>query len=318
MLTVLRDGEYEGGEYQVPEYELSITLAEGGLLLSRPNVQWHGTRPFRSVSAGSSRVSVVMYLSSKLLSAVGDGRSDVPLLPSDGRSKTNQVELYCLCKRPFKEGVMMVGCDGPCQGWFHPGCVGLADISVSTFRCPACVGVASSPHLQPSAVSSSTPRLQQATAAHNLGQSSSSFFPPGQEDALAAADKADEDAAEADEDAAEAAEDAALSRWRNFEFSPSIYGSQRLPRKGRPLHVGRQLQGSTDQLQPLRAQQGPGPQWGKAAGAKREREGDSEVKEEPGGARESKREQLQTAGAQFMAIGRTMRGRNTPWVPPRS
>jgi len=32
--------------------------------------------------------------------------------------------LYCVCQQPYTNGAFMVGCDGPCQGWFHPACLG--------------------------------------------------------------------------------------------------------------------------------------------------------------------------------------------------
>ena len=31
--------------------------------------------------------------------------------------------LYCYCKSKFT-GAFMVGCDGPCKGWYHPRCLG--------------------------------------------------------------------------------------------------------------------------------------------------------------------------------------------------
>lgn len=31
-----------------------------------------------------------------------------------------KVSLYCTCRSPFKDGDFMIGCDGPCEDWFHP------------------------------------------------------------------------------------------------------------------------------------------------------------------------------------------------------
>lgn len=37
---------------------------------------------------------------------------------------TSEGQLFCLCRRPDDHSVM-VGCDGPCQDWFHMKCVGM-------------------------------------------------------------------------------------------------------------------------------------------------------------------------------------------------
>jgi hypothetical protein len=53
-------------------------------------------------------------------------------------------QLFCVCKQPWVEGTLMVGCD-KCPDWFHPGCVGLsgltkADLKKTTFKftCAPC------------------------------------------------------------------------------------------------------------------------------------------------------------------------------------
>ena len=66
LLTVLYPGSVPGGAYILPEYSLSVTLAEGGLLLSRPNRHWHGVS---GLPHGVKRLSVVLYMSKKLLRA---------------------------------------------------------------------------------------------------------------------------------------------------------------------------------------------------------------------------------------------------------
>lgn len=35
---------------------------------------------------------------------------------------------YCTCKRPYKEGELMIKCDyDQCEGWYHLECVGFKD-----------------------------------------------------------------------------------------------------------------------------------------------------------------------------------------------
>jgi hypothetical protein len=52
-----------------------------------------------------------------------------------------QEELYCYCKKEFREEEFMVACDGPCNNWYHGECLGLQPINVAkvkTFVCPEC------------------------------------------------------------------------------------------------------------------------------------------------------------------------------------
>jgi hypothetical protein len=38
---------------------------------------------------------------------------------------------YCTCKRPYKEGELMIKCDyEQCEGWYHLECVGFKDKTV--------------------------------------------------------------------------------------------------------------------------------------------------------------------------------------------
>jgi len=38
--------------------------------------------------------------------------------------KSKNTELYCVCKSPWDAQRFMIGCVGPCEGWFHPECLG--------------------------------------------------------------------------------------------------------------------------------------------------------------------------------------------------
>jgi len=61
-------------------------------------------------------------------------------------SQRKQQDLYCLCRKPYEEGVLMVGCDD-CNNWFHPRCVGISEKKAEEldfYQCPGCRGDAPS------------------------------------------------------------------------------------------------------------------------------------------------------------------------------
>ena len=71
-------------------------------------------------------------------------------------SSSEPVQLYCVCNSPWDESSgLMVGCDGPCNNWYHLECLGglgkdseTADASVDEakeFFCPACESTARKP-----------------------------------------------------------------------------------------------------------------------------------------------------------------------------
>nr|POF15210.1 set1 complex component spp1 [Quercus suber] len=48
--------------------------------------------------------------------------------------------LYCICKKP-DNGTFMIGCDGPCEDWFHGKCVNIQEKNkslIDKFICPNC------------------------------------------------------------------------------------------------------------------------------------------------------------------------------------
>jgi hypothetical protein len=62
-------------------------------------------------------------------------------------------ELLCLCRKPYG-GELMVGCEGGCDMWFHPACIGMALPSdpaaqlqalEAPYTCAACLGAAGPP-----------------------------------------------------------------------------------------------------------------------------------------------------------------------------
>mmetsp|Transcript_31907 Transcript_31907/g.31175 ORF Transcript_31907/g.31175 Transcript_31907/m.31175 type:complete len:103 (+) Transcript_31907:607-915(+) len=51
--------------------------------------------------------------------------------PNSSAKKTSlgekQKKLYCICQKEFKEGILMIQCDGECEGWYHPNCMDLTN-----------------------------------------------------------------------------------------------------------------------------------------------------------------------------------------------
>ncbi|KAJ9620649.1 COMPASS (complex proteins associated with Set1p) component [Taxawa tesnikishii (nom. ined.)] len=49
-------------------------------------------------------------------------------------------EVYCICRKP-DTGTFMIGCDGPCEDWFHGKCVGISEKNrnlIDRYICPNC------------------------------------------------------------------------------------------------------------------------------------------------------------------------------------
>ncbi len=61
-LTVVRCGNYDGGYYVLPEYEIAFDLAEGDMLISQSHKYWHGNTPIVKHTENAQRISFVTYL----------------------------------------------------------------------------------------------------------------------------------------------------------------------------------------------------------------------------------------------------------------
>lgn len=61
---------------------------------------------------------------------------------SCSKDKTSmKQELFCTCQTPYDDSRFYVGCDGGCEGWFHPQCVGITQAEaekLATYICPEC------------------------------------------------------------------------------------------------------------------------------------------------------------------------------------
>ena len=55
----------------------------------------------------------------------------------EGSSKD---KAYCICKSAYNKNQPMIGCDGPCQDWYHFGCVGIPQNfrSIADWYCENC------------------------------------------------------------------------------------------------------------------------------------------------------------------------------------
>ena len=60
-LSVIENGEYEGGETCFPQYGIGVNVREGDILLMDVH-EWHGNLPIRLKSPTAERMSVVCYL----------------------------------------------------------------------------------------------------------------------------------------------------------------------------------------------------------------------------------------------------------------
>lgn len=78
--------------------------------------------------------------------AVGESRQ----VPEDGQSTTSQnpiralddrrEKLYCFCRGRYT-GSFMIGCDGPCNDWFHGKCIGMSSRTgelIDEYFCSRC------------------------------------------------------------------------------------------------------------------------------------------------------------------------------------
>jgi hypothetical protein len=73
-----------------------------------------------------------------------DYEDDMDMLDEDlmdedvGLGSTREAVLYCVCRRPEREGDTFIECDA-CKQWFHPTCVGLSnDNAPTSWACPSC------------------------------------------------------------------------------------------------------------------------------------------------------------------------------------
>ena len=60
-LTVIKKGEYDGGETCFPQYGIGVNVQDGDILFMDVH-EWHGNLPLKNKSKDSERMSVICYL----------------------------------------------------------------------------------------------------------------------------------------------------------------------------------------------------------------------------------------------------------------
>ena len=55
-----------------------------------------------------------------------DNEDDV----NDDDDEDGEMELFCICRKP-DDHTVMIGCDGPCEDWFHTRCVNMTNEKVA-------------------------------------------------------------------------------------------------------------------------------------------------------------------------------------------
>lgn len=53
--------------------------------------------------------------------------SSVANVPEDEEGSEEDTEAYCICRKP-DDHTLMIGCDGPCEDWFHVRCVSMDSV----------------------------------------------------------------------------------------------------------------------------------------------------------------------------------------------
>jgi len=68
-------------------------------------------------------------------------RKKPKLTPTKKQSVSQEEEtLYCVCKADYRADKPMIGCDGPCEDWYHFNCVGIPQDfrSIAEWYCEGC------------------------------------------------------------------------------------------------------------------------------------------------------------------------------------
>ena len=104
--------------------------------------------------------------------AAATAKLDHTSAPTDA-SPAPSTELFCLCQNPYDSSGSYIGCDGPCNGWFHPQCLGLTPegaakiAELSRWICPDC----SAADMQPTTVQSNLNDTSKVTFSLSLTHS---------------------------------------------------------------------------------------------------------------------------------------------------
>ena len=84
-----------------------------------------GTPPGqRTGTPVTSRASMTPAPKQRKQGSVTPARSSSVANGPEGESDEDDNEIYCICRKP-DDHTLMIGCDGPCEDWYHVRCVGM-------------------------------------------------------------------------------------------------------------------------------------------------------------------------------------------------
>lgn len=84
-----------------------------------------GTPPGqRTGTPATSRASITPAPKQRKQGSVTPARSSSVANGPEGESDEDDKEIYCICRKP-DDHTLMIGCDGPCEDWYHVRCVGM-------------------------------------------------------------------------------------------------------------------------------------------------------------------------------------------------
>lgn len=96
--------------------------------------------PVRAPSVTSRASATPVPKNRKQDSTTPTRSSSVAMPDDDEASGSDSNEVFCICRKPDDHRVM-IGCDGPCDDWFHLNCVGMTEAKtklVQKWFCPNC------------------------------------------------------------------------------------------------------------------------------------------------------------------------------------
>ena len=96
--------------------------------------------PVRAPSVTSRASATPVPKNRKQDSTTPTRSSSVAMPDDDEASGSDSNEVFCICRKPDDHRVM-IGCEGPCDDWFHLNCVGMTEAKtklVQKWFCPNC------------------------------------------------------------------------------------------------------------------------------------------------------------------------------------
>ena len=105
-----------------------------------PNDSVEGS-PSRATPASRASGTLVPKGANRKAGSATPTRSSSVAIPDDeDEASDSDSAVFCICRKPDDHSVM-IGCEGPCEDWFHINCVKMTEAKtklVSKWYCPAC------------------------------------------------------------------------------------------------------------------------------------------------------------------------------------